>query len=367
MVSLLRKPFSSSLQTLTLQRLTRTLTYVSGERGRFEEVSSETKSSFIHPTAIIHPNAVIDQDVTIGPFCTVGSMARIGKACKLYPGSHIFGDTELGERCTLMTGAIVGEDIPGRTTIGCNNIIGHHAVVGVKCQDMKYKPGSGCFLDVGDNNEIREYTSVHRSSKSSDRTVIGDNDLIMGSCHIAHDCKLGNNIILANNTLIAGHVVVGDYAHSAGAVVVHQFCHLGSHSFIGGGSVVSQDVPMYMMVTGDRADLRGLNFEGLRRHGFSSEEVKGMRRAYQKIFMPVDGKLGGIEDRLAEVEQTKELAISGVGVALGALVKVYFQESAKRVGKYSVLNKLTTMNDMEVGLQLSKLFHYPLLKFSTRV
>ncbi|KAI3978242.1 hypothetical protein MKX01_013073 [Papaver californicum] len=334
MVSLLRKPFSSPLQTLTLQRFTRTLTYVSGERRRFEEVSSETKSSFIHPTAIIHPDAVIDQDVTIGPFCTVGSMVRIGKACKLYPGSHLFGDTEIGERCTLLTGAIVGEDIPGRTTIGCNNTIGHHAVVGVKCQDMKYKPGSDCFLDVGDNNEIREYTSVHRSSKSSDRTVIGDNNLIMGSCHIAHDCKLGNNIILANNTLIAGHVVVGDYAHSAGAVVVHQFCHLGSHSFIGGGSVVSQDVPKYMMVTGDRADLRGLNLEGLRRCGFSSEEVKGMRRAYQKIFMPVDGKLGGIEDRLAEVEQTKELAMLDVVCSMVESIRDSFDQDRRGICKF---------------------------------
>ncbi|RZC50012.1 hypothetical protein C5167_018449 [Papaver somniferum] len=106
------------------------------------------------------------------------------------------------------SGAIVGEDIPGRTTIGCNNIIGHHVVVGVKCQHMKYKPGSDCFLDVGENNEIREYTSIHRSSKSSDRKVIDDNNLIMGSCHIAHDCKLGNNVVFANNALIAGHVVV---------------------------------------------------------------------------------------------------------------------------------------------------------------
>ncbi|KAI3883201.1 hypothetical protein MKX03_017661 [Papaver bracteatum] len=190
---------------------------VSGEKRSSEEVSSETKSSFIHSTAIVHPNAVIDQDVTVGPFCTVGSMVRIGKACKLHPGW-----------CHCWRG------YSRRTTIGCNNIIGHHAVVGVKCQDMKYK-------------------------------VIGDNNLIMGSCHIAHDCKLGNNVIFANSTLIAGHVAVEDYAHTAGAVVVHQFCHLGSHSFIGGGSVVSQDVPKYMMVTDDRANLCGLNLEGLRR------------------------------------------------------------------------------------------------------
>ncbi|ONH97822.1 hypothetical protein PRUPE_7G212400 [Prunus persica] len=171
-----------------------------------------------------------------------------------------------------MTGAVVGDDLPGRTLLGCNNIIGHHAVVGVKCQDLKYKSGDECFLEVGDNNDIREHTSIHRSSKSSDTTVIGNNNLIMGSCHIAHDCKIGNSIIFANNTLLAGHVVVEDYAHTAGAVVVHQFCHVGSFSFIGGGSVIAQDVPKYMMVAGERAELRGLNLEGLRRHGFTAQE-----------------------------------------------------------------------------------------------
>ncbi|OVA11354.1 Bacterial transferase hexapeptide repeat [Macleaya cordata] len=234
-------------------------------------------------------------------------------------------------RCS---GAIVGEDIPGRTTIGCNNVIGHHAVVGVKCQDMKYKPGGDCFLDVGDNNEIREYTSVHRSSKSSDRTVIGDNNLIMGSCHIAHDCKLGNNIILANNTLLAGHVVVEDYAHTAGAIVVHQFCHIGSFSFVGGGSVVAQDVPKYMMVTGDRAELRGLNLEGLRRHRFSNEEVKGMRAAYRKIFMAVDAKSGGIEDRLTEVEQSEEMAKLDVVCSMVQSIRDSFEKNRRGICKY---------------------------------
>ncbi|XP_041020384.1 probable acyl-[acyl-carrier-protein]--UDP-N-acetylglucosamine O-acyltransferase, mitochondrial [Juglans microcarpa x Juglans regia] len=178
------------------------------------------------------------QGVSIGPLCTFGSSARLGNGCELYPGSHISGNSELGERCILMTGAVVGDDFPGHTVIGCNNIIGHHAVVGIKCQDLKYKSGDECFLDIGDNNDIREHTSIHRSSMSGDRTVIGDNNLIMGSCHIAHDCKIGNNNIFANNTLLAGHVVVEDYVHTAGAIVVHQFCSVGSFSFIGGGSVV---------------------------------------------------------------------------------------------------------------------------------
>ncbi|KAK9274894.1 hypothetical protein L1049_022148 [Liquidambar formosana] len=248
------------------------------------------------------------QGVSIGPFCTIGSSARLGNGCQLHPGSHIFGNTQLGDHCILMAGAVVGDDLPGHTVIGFNNTIGHHTVIGVKCQDMKYKPGDECFLEVGDNNEIREHTSIHRSSKSSERTVIGDNNLIMGSCHIAHDCKIGNNNIFANNTLLAGHVVVEDYAHTAGAIVVHQFCRVGSFSFIGGGSVVSQDVPKYMMVAGERAELRGLNLEGLRRHGFSVTEIKSLRTAYRKIFMPIDANSGSFDNRLAEVERHEELA-----------------------------------------------------------
>lgn len=110
-------------------------------------------------------------------------------------------------------------------------------MVGIRCQDMKYKPGEECFLDIGDNNDVREHSSIHRSSKSSDVTAIGDNNLIMGSCHIAHDCKIGNNNIFANNTLLAGHVVVEDYVHTGGTTAVHQFCHVGSFSFVAAGSM----------------------------------------------------------------------------------------------------------------------------------
>lgn len=171
---------------------------------------------------------------------------------------------------------------------------------------MKYKLGDECFLHIGDDNEIREYVSIHRSSKSTDKTVIGSKNLIMGSCHIAHDCKVGSNNIFANTTLLAGHVVVEDYARTAGATVVHQFCYLGSFSFIGGGSVISQDIPKYMMVSGDRAELRGLNSEGLRRHGFSDLEIRGMRRAYHKIFLSSSNS-GSIMDMLDQVEKDEEL------------------------------------------------------------
>ncbi|GKB15367.1 probable acyl-[acyl-carrier-protein]--UDP-N-acetylglucosamine O-acyltransferase, mitochondrial isoform X1 [Tanacetum coccineum] len=139
--------------------------------------------------------SLLDDGILVGPFCTVGPSAVLGNNCKLHPRSHVYGNTELGDKCILMSRAIVGDNLPEKMIIGCNNVIGHHAVV-------------ICFLEVGDNNEIREHVSIHRSSKPCDRTVIGDNNLIIGSCHIAHDCKVGSNNIFANNTLLAGHVLV---------------------------------------------------------------------------------------------------------------------------------------------------------------
>ncbi|XP_058215474.1 probable acyl-[acyl-carrier-protein]--UDP-N-acetylglucosamine O-acyltransferase, mitochondrial isoform X1 [Rhododendron vialii] len=327
-----RRPLFSALRTLSLRHFSTSLPRILVEDK--DNATPEKSPSFIHPAAIVHPGAVIGQGVSIGPFCTVGSSAKLGNACQLYPGSHIFGNTELGDQCVLMTGAVVGDDLPGRTVIGCNNVIGHHCVVGIKCQDMKYKSGDGCFLEIGDNNEIREHTSIHRSSKPREKTVIGDNNLVMGSCHIAHDCKVGSNNILANNTLLAGHVVVEDYAHTAGATVVHQFCHIGSFSFIGGGSVVSQDVPKYMMVSGERADLRGLNLEGLRRRGFSDSEIRSLRIAYRKIFMPTDVNSGGIENRLTEVEQNEELAYVPAVCSMVQSIRDSFAEDRRGICRF---------------------------------
>ncbi|PKA47612.1 putative acyl-[acyl-carrier-protein]--UDP-N-acetylglucosamine O-acyltransferase, mitochondrial [Apostasia shenzhenica] len=304
-----------------------------GIHGGFPDGMREEASS-IHPTAVVHPDAVLEknvQHVSIGPFCTVGSAVKIGNSCQLHAGSHIMGDTELGDNCILQSGAIVGADLPGQTVIGSNNLIGYHAVIGVKCQDLKYKAGDDCFLSIGDNNEIREYTSIHRSSKSTDTTVVGSNNLIMGSCHIAHDCKVGDNNIFANNTLLAGHVVVEDCTHTAGATVIHQFCHIGSHSFMGGGSVISQDVPKYVMVSGERAEIRGLNFEGLRRHGFSSAEFRSMRKAYQKIFMPSDTIPSSFMDRLCEVEQ--ELAEVAVVCSMINSIRDSFQAGRRGICK----------------------------------
>uniref|UniRef100_A0A0E0FSG0 UDP N-acetylglucosamine O-acyltransferase C-terminal domain-containing protein n=1 Tax=Oryza nivara TaxID=4536 RepID=A0A0E0FSG0_ORYNI len=228
-----------------------------------EGAAREAATSFVHPAAVVHPDAVVGQNIRV-----ISKLKNDGKKNNSPP-------IEILVKLSG-SGAILGSDIPGQTIIGENNVIGHHAVVGVKCQDLKYK-------------------------------VIGDNNLIMGSCHIAHDCRIGNNNIFANNTLFAGHVVVEDCTHTAGAVVVHQFCHIGSFSFLGGGSVfnlnqIAQDVPRYMMVAGDRAELRGLNLEGLKRNGFSDQEVRMLRKAYQQVFMPSINSQSSFDERLAELE-----------------------------------------------------------------
>lgn len=292
------------------------------------------RPNFVHPMAIVHPDAIFGEGVVIGPFCTVGPATKLGNRCQLHPGCHISGNTELGEGCVLLTGAVVGSDLPGRTVIGNNNFIGYHAVVGVKCQDMKYRDGDDCFLYIGDNNDIREHASIHRSSKPMDQTVIGDNNLIMGSCHIAHDCKLGNHNIFANGTLLGGHVVVQNHVHTGGAVAVHQFCHIGSFAFVAGGSVVTHDVPMYTMVAGDRAELRGLNLEGLRRRGFSDLEVKSIRRAYQKLFMCTDVNAGGLEERLVELEKNEELANVTAVILMVKSVRDSFKENRRGIVKF---------------------------------
>ncbi|KAG8376114.1 hypothetical protein BUALT_Bualt09G0029700 [Buddleja alternifolia] len=325
------RPLSIAVRHLYSRCFSTSLPYVKNEE-KLNPSETGTMCSFIHPSAVVHPDAILGQGVSIGPFCTIGPSTKLGSACKLYPGSHVSGNTEIGDSCILMMGAIVGDELPGRTVIGCNNIIGHHAVVGIKCQDMKYKSGTECYLEIGDHNEIREYASVHRSSLPNERTIVGDNNLIMGSCHIAHDCKVGNSNIFANNTLLAGHVIVEDHTHTAGATVIHQFCHIGSFCFIGGGSVVSQDVPKYTMVSGERAELRGLNIEGLRRRGFSAVEIKSLRTAYRKLFMSSD--VGSIEDRLTQLEKDEELVRVPAVYFMVQSIRDSFAEDRRGICKY---------------------------------
>jgi UDP-N-acetylglucosamine acyltransferase len=177
--------------------------------------------------------------------------------------------------------------ITGTTTIGSGNVIGPFATVGAPPQDLKYK-GEDTRLVIGDNNQIREYVSIHRGTVT-DRgiTNVGSGNLLMGYVHVAHDCLIGDSAILANAATLAGHVIIEDHAIIGGLVAVHQFTRIGAYSYIGGLSGISKDVPPFVIVSGTRKHMRvsGINKVGLRRRGFDKDTLKKLDKAYKIIFM----------------------------------------------------------------------------------
>jgi UDP-N-acetylglucosamine acyltransferase len=222
----------------------------------------------IHPTAIINPGAELDSSVEVGPYVVIEKGVRIGQECVIKPHTVISGPT----------------------TIGTGNVIGPFATVGAPPQDLKYK-GEDTELIIGDNNQIREYVSLHRGTVT-DRgiTTVGSGNLLMGYVHIAHDCDVGNSAILANAATLAGHVQVQDHAIIGGLVAVHQFTRVGAYSYVGGLSGISKDAAPFIIVSGTRKDMRvsGINKVGLRRRGFDNDTLKKLDKAYKIIFMNPD-------------------------------------------------------------------------------
>lgn len=217
----------------------------------------------IHPTAIISKEAKIGKDVEIGPYSYIGKKVCIGD------------NTKIGNN-------VIIEDY---TTIGKNCNIFHHTVLGTIPQDINFKEAEETQLVIGDNNIIREFVMINRGTgHGGGVTRIGNGNFIMAYAHIAHDCMIGNNVIMANGVQLAGHVIVEDFACIGGLAAVHQFVRVGAYSMIGGVSGVSQDVLPYILVTGNRAEPYGINVVGLRRHGFSREDIKAIKQAYKIIF-----------------------------------------------------------------------------------
>ena len=219
----------------------------------------------IHPTAIIDPGAEVDSSVNVGPYVIIEKGVRIGPDTTIKPHTVISGPTR----------------------IGSGNVIGPFATIGAPPQDLKYK-GEETELVIGDNNQIREYVSIHRGTVTDKGiTVIGNGNLLMGYVHIAHDCVVGNSAILANAATMAGHVHIEDHAIIGGLVAIHQFSRVGAFSYIGGVSGISRDVPPFIIVSGTRKQMRvsGINKIGLRRRGFDNETIKKLDKAYKIIFM----------------------------------------------------------------------------------
>ena len=216
----------------------------------------------IHETAIIHPGAKIAEGVEIGPYSIIGEHVEIGAGTSI--ASHVV--------------------IKGHTRIGRDNRIFQFASLGEIPQDKKYA-GEPTRLEIGDRNTIREFCTFNLgTAQDAGVTRIGSDNWIMAYVHIAHDCQVGNRTIFANNSQLAGHVHVDDWAILGGYTGVHQFCRVGSHTMTAVGTVVLQDVPPYVMAAGNSASPYGINAEGLKRRGFSSEALMALKRAYRTLY-----------------------------------------------------------------------------------
>jgi UDP-N-acetylglucosamine acyltransferase len=230
----------------------------------------------IHPAAIVDPSARIADDVEIGPWTLIGADVEIGAGSRI--ASHVV--------------------IKGPTIIGRNNQILQFSTIGEATPDMKYK-GEPTRLVIGDNNMIREGVTIHRGTvQDRNETTIGDHNLLMAYVHIGHDSVIGNRCIFVNNASLAGHVHVGDWAILGGYALVHQFCHIGAHAFLGASTYVTKDVPAYVLVAGNPAEASNINVEGLKRRGFSSEAINALRKAYKIIYrqgMNVDEVLAELQ------------------------------------------------------------------------
>lgn len=216
----------------------------------------------IHPNAIIDPKAELDSSVEVGAFSVIGAGVKVGANTRI--GSHVV--------------------LKGPTTIGKNNQIFQFASLGEQPQDKKYKD-EPTELVIGDNNTIREFCTFNRGTvQDKGVTTIGNDNWIMAYVHIAHDCTIGNNTIFANNASLAGHVDIHDYAILGGFTLIHQFCKVGAHVITAVGSVVFKDIPPYVTAAGYDAKPHGINAEGLKRRGFTADEIMQIKRAYKALY-----------------------------------------------------------------------------------
>lgn len=259
-------------------------------------------SALIHPTAIIDPAATLHATVTVGPYTIIGPDVVIGE------------DSWIGPHVVLS----------GPLTLGKRNKVYQFASVGELSQDKTATPDQPTSTVIGDDNIIREYVSIQRGTmkeydSKQGATRIGDRNLIMNYCHIAHDCVVGNDTVFANNASLAGHVEIGDHVILGGYTLIYQFCRVGAHGFTAYASGLSGDVPPFVMVQGTPADARAINKEGLKRRGFTPEEIEPIEEAFKLIYR--SGKV------MAEVKA--ELAVMAEGSAHVRLMSEFIH-SGKR-------------------------------------
>ncbi|GIZ51200.1 acyl-ACP--UDP-N-acetylglucosamine O-acyltransferase [Noviherbaspirillum aridicola] len=216
----------------------------------------------IHPTAVVDPRAELDDTVEIGAYSVVGPDVRIGAGTRV--GPHVV--------------------IDGHTTIGRDNQFFQFSSIGGAPQDKKHR-GEPTRLEIGDRNLVREFCTFNcGTANDAGVTRIGSDNWLLAYVHIAHDCVVGNNTIFSNNASLAGHVHVGDWVIMSGFSAVHQFCKIGAHAFVGMTTSITQDVPPYVLISGNPSAPHGINIEGLKRRGYTREQINALRNAYKLIY-----------------------------------------------------------------------------------
>lgn len=247
----------------------------------------------IHASAIVDASAKLASDVRVGPWTYIGPGVEIGSGTQIDSHVVIKGPTKIGKDNRIYQFSSVGEDTP----------------------DLKYK-GEATRLVIGDRNIIREGVTLHRGTiQDRSETTIGDDNLLMAYVHVGHDSIIGNNVILVNNVALAGHVQIDDWAILGGFTLVHQFCSIGAHAFTGMGSAIGKDVPAYVLVTGAPAVPRSINAEGLKRRGFSKDELAYLTGAYKSLYR----RGNTVDDVIAQLE--RELPNAGKLAPLIASLK----------------------------------------------
>lgn len=216
----------------------------------------------IHETATVHPGASLGDSVIVAAGAVIGA------------------DVELGEGCRVGAHAV----LEGPMRLGSGNQLGPHCILGTPPQDRAYR-GEPTRLEIGDNNVLREFVTVHRATTKEDHvTRIGNHNYLMAYSHVGHDCVLGDHITMANGATLAGHVSVGNHVNIAGLCAVHQFARIGAYAMLGGGTMAPMDIPPYAMASGNHARLYGVNRRGLQRHGFDADTIRQIRAAYRLLF-----------------------------------------------------------------------------------
>ena len=247
-----------------------------------------TASVKIHPTAIVDPKARLGEGITVGPYSVIDAQVTVGDG------------TTIGSHCVLT----------GRTTLGKRNRIFTGAVVGSEPQDVKFA-GEETFLEIGDDNIIREYATLNPGTGEGTKTVIGNENWLMIQSHVGHNAVIGNHVKLANGVMLGGHAVIEDYATVGGGTPVHQFVRIGRHAMIGGGFRVVQDVAPYMIAGDEPLKIHGVNQIGLERAGFSKETVETLKKAYKVIFrnnLTLKEALAALTADFPQIEEIKNLS-----------------------------------------------------------